>query len=182
MTALLFCNHLHWDWCLSGKHAWKTAGYLQWVEDEPHFQPRTACSAVKVISLNDFFSSTPQPFVKKNDYFSLLLLIHFLGRRNTSPRDVNPCVLVSRPHPARSFLQSQQAAETPAGPNQRSARRGWAGWGRNTRSCVASWPWMSRQGRAPCSSRSTAHCVWLAHLWERGNAFGWIIEWTRKGR
>lgn len=67
-------------------------------------------------------------------------------------------------HPEKSSLQSLRAARTPAGPGQRSARRGWAGWGHNITSGGAWWLWRSHRDTAPYSSHSTARYAWPAPL------------------
>lgn len=75
------------------------------------------------------------------------------------------CVCVC--YPARSSLQSLQAAGTPAEPTLRSARRGWADSGRSTASACAWSLWTSRQGRALYSIHNRAHYASPAHLHTR---------------
>lgn len=61
------------------------------------------------------------------------------------------------PHPGWSSPPSLQAAGRPAESWRRAARRGWADWGRKTRSAFVGSPQRWRRDKAPCSSHRKPH-------------------------
>lgn len=107
-----------------------------------------------------FFLSPVTPFSFSSTFWIIVFNLSRLDKITFLKRDCSKWPS----HLGRSFLQSLQVRGRPTGPGQRSAHREWADLVRSTESCGASWPWMSRQGRAPYSTHSTAHYAWLGLL------------------